>query len=286
MSYLLHNQTAKKLVLQALEEDIGSGDLTTNAIIRPKQKLTVKINSRSKCLVAGIDILKLVFNHLDPEIKIDVFVNNGETVEQNQDIAIITGNARAILTGERTALNFIQRMSAIATLTNQYQETIRPYKAKITDTRKTTPNFRIFEKYAVKVGGGCPHRFGLYDAILIKDNHIQAAGNITKAVLFAKENKSHTTKIEVETENLDQVREALIAEVDIIMLDNMAIDEIREAVRIINGSALTEASGNITLTNINFVASTGVNYISTSAITAQAGIVDIGLDLIKINLNV
>ncbi|MDD3014083.1 MAG: carboxylating nicotinate-nucleotide diphosphorylase [Candidatus Gastranaerophilales bacterium] len=279
MSSMLHNQIVKKLVIQALEEDIGSGDLTTDAIIRSDQKLTAKINSRLSCTVAGIDILKLVFDILDPEMKYEIFVNDGNIVEKGQNIAIISGSAKAILTGERTALNFIQRMSAIATLTNQYQQAIKPYKAKITDTRKTTPNFRIFEKYSVKAGGGSPHRFGLYDAIMIKDNHIQAAGSLTKAYLLAKENISHTTKIEVETENIDQVKEALNVCADIIMLDNMTIDDMKQAVQIINGNAITEASGNVTLSTLNSIASTGVDYISTSAITAQAGIVDIGLDI-------
>jgi nicotinate-nucleotide pyrophosphorylase (carboxylating) len=279
MPSMLYNPIIKKLVIQALEEDIGSGDLTTNAIIKPDQKLTAKVNSRLNCIVAGIDVLKLVFSTLDPEINYDIFVNDGQMVDKGQDIAVIKGNARAILTGERTALNFIQRMSAIATLTHQYQDAIKPYKAKITDTRKTTPNFRIFEKYSVKTGGGYPHRFGLYDAVLIKDNHIQATGSLKEAVLLAKENISHTTKIEVETENIDQVKEALNAGADIIMLDNMSIDEMKQAVLLINGKAITEASGNVNLDTVNVIASTGVDYISTSAITARAGIIDIGLDM-------
>jgi len=279
MSSLLHNPAVKKLVIQALEEDIGSGDLTTDIIIKSDQKLTAKINSRSRCIVAGIDVLKLVFKILDPEIKCEIFVNDGNIVEKGQNIAFISGSAKAILTGERTALNFIQRMSAIATLTKLHQETIKPYKAKISDTRKTTPNFRIFEKYSVKVGGGSPHRFGLYDAVMIKDNHIQAAGSITEAVLLAKRNISHTTKIEVETENIDQVKEALKVGADIIMLDNMSINDMKGAVKLINGDAITEASGNVTLETVNSIASTGVDYISTSAITAQAGIIDIGLDI-------
>lgn len=279
MSSLLHNPNIKKLVIQALEEDIGSGDITTNNLIKADKKLTARVNSRLDCTVAGIDILKLVFSILDPEMKFEINLNDGNIAKKGQDIAVISGNARAILTGERTALNFIQRMSAIATLTGQYQEAIKPYKAKIADTRKTTPNYRLFEKYSVKVGGGSPHRFGLYDAVMLKDNHIQAAGSITEAVKLIKENISHTTKIEVETENLNQVKEALLAKVDIIMLDNMAIEEMREAVRIINGAAITEASGTITIDTVNSIASTGVDYISTSAITARAGIIDIGLDI-------
>jgi len=279
MYSLLRNPEAKKLILQALEEDIGTGDLTTNSIVKPGQKLTAKINSRAECIVSGVDILKQVFYLLDPAIKFEIFVNDGEIVSKKHNIAVVSGRADAILTGERTALNFIQRMSAIATLTYKYQEAIKPYKAKVTDTRKTTPNFRIFEKYSVKVGGGSPHRFGLYDAVMIKDNHIQTAGSLTEAVKLVKKNISHTTKIEVETDTLDQVKEAASLGVDIIMLDNMPISTIKDAVRIIDGKALVEASGNVTIDTINAIASTGVNYISTSAITARAGIVDIGLDV-------
>jgi len=265
MTYLPPKFIIKKLVEQALQEDLGHGDITVDSIVKPSQKLRAAVNSRSEGIVCGIDILKMVFELLDPEIRVEVFLNDGDKVIPGQNIATIGGSARAILTGERTALNFIQRMSAIATLTNKFQEGILPYKAKITDTRKTTPNFRIFEKYSVKVGGGSPH--------------IELAGSITQAVKLTRENIGHTTKIEVETENMVQVKEAIDNKVDIIMLDNMTIDQMTEAVNLINGRAITEASGTISLETVNQVASTGVNYISTSAMTARAGILDIGLDI-------
>jgi len=269
----------KKFVKLALEEDIWHGDITVEALIKENQQLRVRLNSRSETIIAGLDVVKTLFKILDPEINFNALLSDGDTVKPNQDIAIIEGDAAAILTGERTALNFIQRMSAIATLTNAYQRAIAPYKAKITDTRKTTPNFRIFEKYSVKVGGGSPHRFGLCGCVMIKDNHIKLAGGLTEAIRLAKEDVSHTVKIEAETENLKQVKEAVDAGVDIIMLDNMPFDDIKEAVKMINNKAIIEVSGNVTLENVNQIASTGVDYISTSAITAQAGIIDMGLDI-------
>jgi nicotinate-nucleotide pyrophosphorylase (carboxylating) len=276
---LLNNSTVKRLVIQALEEDIGTGDITTNSIIKDGQKFIAKINTRSDCVVAGLEVARFIFNHLDPELKFEILIREGEFASKGSDIAVLSGSAKAVLTGERVALNFIQRMSAIATMTRKYQDAARPYKAQITDTRKTSPNFRVFEKYSVRVGGGSSHRFGLYDAVLIKDNHIEVAGSITEAIKLVKKNLSHAVKIEVETETLDQVRETLALDVDIIMLDNMTIEMMKQAVEIIGGKVITEASGNVDLNNINQVASTGVDYISTSAITAQAGIVDIGLDI-------
>jgi nicotinate-nucleotide pyrophosphorylase (carboxylating) len=279
MYYLPPEFIIKQLVEQALKEDIGNGDITVDSLVSPSQILKGTVNSRVEGIVCGIDVFKMVFDILDESVKIDVLLTDGETIKPGQDIAVIEGSARAILTGERTALNFIQRMSAIATLTNKFQEAIKPYKARITDTRKTTPNFRIFEKHAVKVGGGSPHRFGLYDAVMIKDNHIRLAGSIAQAVNTIRPKISHTTKIEVETENLDQVKEALEAKADIIMLDNMSIEDMHAAVSLIGSNALTEASGTVTLETVNKVASTGVDYISTSAIIAKAGILDIGLDV-------
>jgi nicotinate-nucleotide pyrophosphorylase (carboxylating) len=279
MPYLPPEFIVKKLVEQALQEDIGHGDITVDALVKPEHKLQATVNSRTQGIVCGIEVLKLVFKILDPEIKVDILLNDGNQVDSGQNIAVIHGSARTILTGERTALNFIQRMSAIATLTNKFQQAIVPYTAKITDTRKTTPNFRVFEKYSVKVGGGSPHRYGLYDAVMVKDNHIKLLGSITEAVRLARENISHTTKIEVEADTLDQVIEAVENRADIILLDNMTLDQIEEAVSLINNRAIIEASGNISLETVNKVASTGVNYISTSAITAKAGILDIGLDI-------
>lgn len=279
MSYLSHKFIIKKFIEQALQEDIGNGDLTVDSIVTKDQSLKGFFNTRSKGIFCGADILKLIFEVLDPQVKLNLLVNDGNNIEENETLAIVEGSARAILTGERVALNFIQKMSAISTITNQYQNAIFPYSAKITDTRKTTPNFRIFEKYAVKIGGGAPHRFGLFDCVMIKDNHIQLAGSITKAVKLAKKNISHTTKIEVETENFEQIKEAIASGADIIMLDNMSIDQMKEAVSLINKRSIVEASGNITLDTVNRVASTGVDYISTSAITVKAGSLDIGLDI-------
>ncbi|MFH0702933.1 MAG: carboxylating nicotinate-nucleotide diphosphorylase [bacterium] len=279
MPYLSHKFIIEKFIKQALREDIGHGDITVDSLVKPEKKIKAAINSRSNGIIAGINILKTVFEILDPEIECEILVDDSKTIKQNQDIAFIKGNARAILTGERTALNFLQRMSAIATMTDKFQKAIFPYKSKITDTRKTTPNFRIFEKYSVKAGGGSPHRFGLYDCVMIKDNHIKLAGSITDAIKLIRENISHTTKIEVEAENIDQVIEALKADVDIIMLDNMSLDLINKSVDLIQNKVIIEASGNISLENVKQIASTGVDFISTSVITANAGIFDIGLDL-------
>jgi len=279
MFYLSHKFIIRELVEQALKEDIGHGDLTVDAIVSDDAKIKAIFNTRKEGIFCGAEVLKLVFEILDPTVKVKLLVKDGDKITVNQDLAVVEGNARAILSGERVALNFIQKMSAISTITNKYQLAIIPYSAKVTDTRKTTPNFRIFEKYAVKVGGGSPHRFGLFDCVMIKDNHIKLAGSIIEAVKLVKNNISHTTKIEVETENFDHIKEALQAGVDIIMLDNMSVAQMKEAVSLINKTAITEASGNITLDTINNVASTGVDYISTSAITVKAGSLDIGLDM-------
>ena len=277
--FISQKLTIEKFIREALTEDIGNGDITTDSIIDAEKISKATVNFRNGGILAGIGVLKMVFQTLDNEMSFNIMASDSQKINEGQDIAILHGKARAILTGERTALNFIQRMSAIATLTNEYQRAIYPYKAKITDTRKTTPNFRIFEKYAVKAGGGSPHRFGLYDCVMIKDNHIEIAGSITEAVKRARNNIPHTIKIEVETENLDQVQEALNNNADIIMLDNMPINIMKKALEIINNKAIVEASGNISIENINEIASIGVDYISTSAITAKAGILDIGLDM-------
>lgn len=276
--YSLGNPLVKDLIKQALIEDIGHGDITTCAIIPNTKMARALYTAREECIVAGMPILKIIFEILGADVEAKMLVKKGEKVQAGQHIAEVTGNARAILTAERVSLNFLQRMSAIATLTAKYQEAIHPYKAKICATRKTCPNFRIFEKYSVTIGGGAQHRYGLYDCILIKDNHIAAAKSIKNAVHLARHRVSHTLKIEVETETIEQVKEALEAGADIIMLDNMSVWQITEAVNLINKKAITEASGNVTLKNVNDIASSGVDYISTSAITAKAGIIDIGLD--------
>ncbi|OGI04198.1 MAG: nicotinate-nucleotide diphosphorylase (carboxylating) [Candidatus Melainabacteria bacterium GWF2_37_15] len=276
--YSLNNPLVKDLIKQALIEDIGHGDLTTFTIIPENQTVTARYNAREQCIVAGLPVLKMIFDLLGGDVNINYLANEGDRVKAGQDIAEISGNARAILTGERLSLNFLQRMSAIATMTARYQEAIKPYKARICDTRKSCPNFRIFEKYSVSIGGGSPHRFGLYDCVMIKDNHIAAAGGIEQAVMAAKQKISHTVKIEVETQSIEEVKQALEAGADIIMFDNMSVTQMEEAVKFVNSQAITEASGTVTLENINNIASSGVDYISTSAITAKAGIIDIGLD--------
>lgn len=275
----LDNFVVYDLVRQALKEDIGHGDLTTNSFISSDKIIEAKFNSREEGVLAGLPVVKSIFKMLDENIEFTSILNDGDKIVKGQDIAVVKGKARAILTGERVALNFIQRMSAIATKTKQFQAAVKPYNAKISDTRKSCPNFRIFEKYSVKAGGGFPHRFGLYDAVMIKDNHIKAAGSIKEAVKTAKQNVPHTIKIEVETENFAQVIEAFNSGADIIMFDNMSVEEMKKAVEFVNGKSITEASGTINLETINLIASSGVDYISTSAITAKAGIIDIGLDV-------
>jgi nicotinate-nucleotide pyrophosphorylase (carboxylating) len=281
MQYLLNNFAMKEHIQQALKEDIGFGDITTDSIYDENHTAKAVINSRSEGIVCGIDVVKAVYELLDPSIKFTVLLKDGDKISKGQDIAIVEGSCRVILTGERVALNYIQRMSAIATLANKYQEAVKPYKAKVVDTRKTTPGFRIFEKYAVIIGGANLHRFNLSDCIMLKDNHIKYVGSIKSAVEKVRQKASHVHKIEVETETLEQVKEALDAGVDIIMLDNMSMDEMKEAVKLINNKAIVEASGNVTLENINEIASTGVDIISTSAMQAKAGTLDIGLDIIK-----
>ena len=278
--YSLTSPIVKDLIKQALIEDVGHGDLTTSIIIPENKTVTAKYNAREGCVVAGLSVLKMMFDLLDGDVKINYLVNEGDRVKAGQDIVEISGNARAILTGERLSLNFLQRMSAIATMTARYQEAIKPYKARICDTRKSCPNFRIFEKYSVGIGGGTPHRFGLYDCVMIKDNHIAAAGGIKQAVDTAKQKISHTVKIEVETQSIEEVKQALEAGADIIMLDNMSVEQMKEAVQLINNQVIIEASGTVNLENINNIASSEVDYISTSAITARAGIIDIGLDFV------
>lgn len=277
--YSLDNLIVYDLIKQALKEDLGYGDITVNSLVSPEKIIEAKFNSREDGILAGLPVVETVFKILDPNIEFIPYLKDGDKISKGQNIAAVKGNARAILSGERVALNFIQRMSAIATTTKKFQETIKPYKAKISDTRKSCPNFRIFEKYSVKIGGGIPHRFGLDNAVMIKDNHIETVGSIKEAVESARKNVSFTTKIEVETENISQVKEALEAGADIIMLDNMPVEEMKKAVEIIAGRAITEASGTVSIETVNLIASSGVDYISTSSITAKAGILDIGLDM-------
>lgn len=275
---MLNKFLIEKYVKQALEEDIGFEDITTDNLVSEEDKLECTLNTRVDGVFCGRDVFKTVFEVLDKDIDIKFYFKDGDEIKKGDKIAEIKGSARAILSGERTALNYIQRMSGIATETRKYQNAIGEYKAKIVDTRKTTPCFRVFEKYSVKVGCGTVHRFNLSDCAMLKDNHVKFAGTLTNAINILKKSISHAHKIEVECDTLSQVEEALSCGVDIIMLDNMTIDEMKTAVAKINGRAIVEASGNVNLTTLKEIASTGVDIISSSAIVAKAPTLDLGLD--------
>lgn len=266
-------------VKMALEEDIGFGDITTENLAGDNDFLSGELNTRSEGVLCGCEVFKIVFKVLSDDIKIKFYFKDGDKIKKGDKIADISGPAKYLLMGERVSLNYIQRMSGIATETRKYQNAIEPYAAKIVDTRKTTPNFRAFEKYSVKIGGGALHRFNLSDCAMIKDNHIRLAGSITNAVTKLRESISHAHKIEVECDTLEQVKEAVDVKADIIMLDNMSVDTMRKAVEIINHNAVVEASGNVNLETVNAIASTGVDIISSSAIVAKAPTLDLGLDI-------
>lgn len=275
---MLNSFFVRKIVLKSLEEDIGICDLTTNSIFQDEESSAILI-AKEFGVIAGIDIASCVFKTLDSSIIFKEFVKDGEKVVPKQKIAEIQGKTKTILTAERVALNFLQRLSGIATLTANYVDTIKEFDCQILDTRKTTPGLRAFEKYAVKVGGGTNHRLTLDNAVMIKDNHISACGSILEAVKRVRKNIPMTTKIEVETTNFTQIEEALQAKVDIIMLDNMSPKEMKKAVEMIDEKALVEASGGITLEGIREVAKTGVDYISVGALTHSAKALDISLNI-------
>lgn len=266
-------------VKNALQEDIGFGDITTDYLTTEEDMMSCVLNSRVDGIFCGKEVFETVFKILSPKVNVKFYVNDGDEIKKGEKLADIEGPARYILMGERTALNYIQRMSGIATETNKYQKAIGEYHAKIVDTRKTTPGFRAFEKYSVKTGGGSLHRFNLADCAMIKDNHIKFSGSLTNAVTKLKKHISHAHKIEVECDTLEQVKEALDCGVDIIMLDNMNLDKMKEGVKLINGKAIVEASGNVNLSSIKDIASTGVDIISSSAIVAKAPTLDLGLDM-------
>lgn len=269
-----------KYVLSALEEDIGFGDITTDNLATEKDVLEAKLNTRSEGIVCGLKVFERVFKNLSDDVEIKFYFKDGDKIKAGDTIAELKGSASAILKGERTALNFAQRMSGIATETRKYQDAIgEGLKARISDTRKTTPNFRVFEKYAVYVGGACIHRFNLADCAMIKDNHIKLAGSLTKAVEKIRKNISHTHKIEVECDTLEQVKEAVACGADIIMLDNMSCETMKKAVEIIDEKAITEASGNVNLSTVHAIAEVGVDIISSSAIVAKAPTLDLALDM-------
>lgn len=265
-----------EIIKNALKEDSSFRDITTSAIVESDSKCKVELIAKQNGIIAGIPIFEKVFHILD-EVDIELYVNDGDYVKAGQALGCLYGNTHNILVGERVALNFLQRMSGIATVTNKAVNLVQGTKTKVLDTRKTTPNLRILEKYAVTIGGGYNHRFNLSDGILIKDNHINAADGITEAILKVKNNVPFGRKIEVETETLEQVKEALAAGADIIMLDNMNLDIMTKAVNIIDNKCATEASGNINLDNIKAVASTGVDFISLGILTHTIYSLDISM---------
>lgn len=265
-----------KIIKDALLEDVPSEDITTNSIIGEESTATVELLCKEEGIVAGLQVFKRVFDILG-DVEVQLFKSDGDKVFPKEKAGFLKGNTRNLLVGERVALNLLQRMSGIATLTNNYVDEIKHTNANLLDTRKTTPNLRILEKYSVKVGGGCNHRFNLSDGVMLKDNHISAAGGIKKAVELARRNSSFVRKIEVETENLEMVKEALEAEADIIMLDNMNLDLARQAIEIIGGQALIEFSGNVELSNIKKIAELGVDYISVGALTHSSKILDFSM---------
>lgn len=268
---------ADRYIRLALEEDINSEDVTTNSVMPEYKKGEVQLICKEDGIIAGLQIFERVFTLLDPKTKVSFDVKDGDRVKKGCHLATVTGDIRVLLSGERTALNYLQRMSGIATYTNAIVKLLEGTRTKLLDTRKTTPCMRIFEKYAVRVGGGSNHRYNLSDGVLLKDNHIDAAGGVKEAVAVAKTYAPFVRRIEVETENLDMVREAVEAGADIIMLDNMTPDEMAKAVRIIDGRAETECSGNITKENIKTITDTGVDYVSSGALTHSAPILDISL---------
>ncbi|OGW34224.1 MAG: nicotinate-nucleotide diphosphorylase (carboxylating) [Nitrospirae bacterium GWC2_56_14] len=275
---MVTNKAVTDLIRQALAEDLGTGDITSEATIPAESTSEAVILAKQHLVLAGIDVAREVFRYLDPGIQFSPLAKDSDVIHAGTEIARLSGNTRALLAGERVALNLLQHMSGIATLTAAYVNKIKGLKAEILDTRKTLPGLRQLEKYAVRMGGGKNHRMGLYDMILIKDNHIKAAGSITKAMTSARK-KSGQLKIEVETGNLNEVREALASKADIIMLDNMPLDLMSEAVKIIKGQALVEASGNVTLETIRAIAETGVDYISSGSLTHSAPAADISMKI-------
>ncbi len=282
MNEITMKMNMDELILMALREDISSEDITTNSVMREYKKGTVQLICKEDGIIAGLSVFERTFYLLDKNTEIKFYTKDGNSVKKGELLAEVTGDIRVLLSGERTALNFLQRMSGIATYTNNVVKLLEGSRIKLLDTRKTTPNMRIFEKYAVKIGGGNNHRYNLSDGILLKDNHIDAAGGVKNAVRMAKEYAPFVRKIEVEVENLEMMREALEAGVDIIMLDNMTPEMMKEAVKMAEGKAETECSGNITKENISKVIETGVDYISSGALTHSSPILDVSLKNLRV----
>lgn len=268
---------ADELILSALREDITSEDITTNSVMREYQLGEVELICKQDGVIAGLDVFKRTFELLDSKTEVTFTKEDGDTVKNGDKIGVVRGDIRVLLSGERTALNYLQRMSGIATYTRSIADLLKGSKTKLLDTRKTTPNMRVFEKYAVKVGGGYNHRYNLSDGILLKDNHIGAAGGVKEAVQMAKEYAPFVRKIEIEVENLDMLKEALDAGADIIMLDNMSVEDMKEAVKLVSGKAETECSGNVTKENVERLVDIGVDYISSGALTHSSPILDLSL---------
>lgn len=274
---MIEPSVIRNIIDAALNEDIGPGDLTTNSVLNGSERGEASAIAKGGLVVAGIQVFEAVFLRLDPSISFSAKFQDGQRAEKGSLLAELSGNLGTILKAERTALNLFQRMCGIATAARAFVDEVKGTKAVIVDTRKTAPGLRVLDKYSVTAGGGKNHRFGLYDGILIKDNHIEASGGISAAVGRARQKAPHTSKIEVETKNLDEVREALACGADTIMLDNMGVDEMRLAVSLIAGRALVEASGNISLANVREVALTGVDLISAGALTHSVQAADISL---------
>ena len=268
---------ADNLILAALKEDITSEDISTNAVMRQYQLGEVDLICKEDGVIAGLDVFKRVFQLLDDRTEVTFTCKDGDRVKKGDQLGTVRGDIRVLLSGERTALNYLQRMSGIATYTRKIAELLEGTKTKLLDTRKTTPGMRLFEKYAVKVGGGYNHRYSLSDGILLKDNHIGAAGGVKEAIEMAKDYAPFVRKIEIEVENLDMLKEALEAGADIIMLDNMSVEDMREAVKLTNGRAETECSGNVTKENVARLVDIGVDYISSGALTHSSPILDLSL---------
>jgi nicotinate-nucleotide pyrophosphorylase (carboxylating) len=277
MNSITMKMQADKLICMALQEDITSEDVSTNAVMRSAVKGTVDLIAKEDGIIAGLDVYARVFQILDEKTEISFNFKDGEAVKKGDLLGTVTGDIRVLLSGERVALNYLQRMSGIATYTKQVSKLLEGSKVTLLDTRKTTPNCRVFEKYAVRIGGGCNHRYNLSDGVLLKDNHIGAAGSVAKAVAMAKEYAPFVRKIEIEVETMEQVKEAVEAGADIIMLDNMTPEMMKEAVELIAGRAQTECSGNITKENIAKILETGVDFVSSGALTHSAPILDISM---------
>lgn len=277
MNEITMKMQADQLIRMALQEDITSEDVSTNAVMPTATKGTVDLIAKEDGVIAGLDIYARVFTILDEKTEIDFHCKDGDEVKKGELMATVTGDIRVLLSGERVALNYLQRMSGIATYTRQVAKLLEGSKVTLLDTRKTTPNCRVFEKYAVRVGGGCNHRYNLSDGVLLKDNHIGAAGSVTKAIQMAKAYAPFVRKIEIEVETLEQVKEAVEAGADIVMLDNMTPEVMKQAVELINGRAQTECSGNITKENIQKIREIGVDFVSSGALTHSAPILDISM---------